>query len=375
MKRPKLHRRSGSILVLSLIMMIGMMGIIALAVDIGYLKLAGTELQRSADSAAIAAATRLMEEQRLPGQPTPSFSASRAVASQFAGLNKVACAVPGLTDTDVTIGQVSYPFGLSSQPVTGNCGAANGVKVRIRRTTDQNGEVSLFYARVFGISSEGVQGEATAAFVSSAKGFRPPTPSSNIMLLPFALDKQTWDALMAGGGCDHWAYDPVTRHVGPGSDSIREVNLYPQGTGSPGNRGTVDIGSSNNSTNDIKRQILYGISPADLACMGGKIELGANGTLTLNADTGLSAGFESQLQSIVGQTRIIPIFSQLNGNGNNAMYTIVQFAGIRVLDVNLTGNPNDKHVTVQPAVVKTGGVIPSTTNTSSYVYSPVCLVH
>ena len=62
---------------------------------------------------------------------------------------------------------------------------------------------------------------------------------------------------------DDWTWDQDTLSVRSGPDGKYEVNLYPQGTGSPGNRGTVDIGSSNNSTADIARQILYGVTPAD----------------------------------------------------------------------------------------------------------------
>ena len=66
-----------------------------------------------------------------------------------------------------------------------------------------------------------------------------------------------------------------TKSVTSGSDGWLELNLFPNGTGAPGNRGTVDIGSPGNSTNDIERQILYGVSPSDLAFHGGKLELDA----------------------------------------------------------------------------------------------------
>ena len=94
--------------------------------------------------------------------------------------------------------------------------------------------------------------------------------------------------------------------------------------GSPGNRGTVDIGSSNNSTNDIARQILYGISASDLAYHGGKLEFNSCGYLILNGDTGISAGVKDELAEIKGQPRCIPVFSQVNGPGNNADYKIVK---------------------------------------------------
>ena len=153
------------------------------------------------------------------------------------------------------------------------------------------------------------------------------------------------------------------------------MNLYPQGTGSPGNRGTVDIGSSNNSTADIARQIVYGISAHDLSYLGGKIQFDANGELQLNGDTGISAGVKDELASIIGKPRVIPIFSKVQGPGNNAQYTIVKWFGIRIMDVQLTGAMSKKHVTIQAAPMVVHGVLPSaTTGTSAYVYSPVVLV-
>ena len=74
---------------------------------------------------------------------------------------------------------------------------------------------------------------------------------------------------MLNGGCtDDYKYNFDRSLVEKGSDGIREVNLYPQGTGSPGNRGTVDIGGANNRTADIARQIVNGITAQDLADLG-----------------------------------------------------------------------------------------------------------
>jgi hypothetical protein len=175
-------------------------------------------------------------------------------------------------------------------------------------------------------------------------------------------------------GTDSWCYNPETKTVTAGADGVKEVNLFPQGTGSPGNRGTVDIGSSNNSTADLARQIVSGISPADLAHLGGSIQF-TNGELHLNGDTGISAGVKDELASIIGKPRIIPIFSSVTGNGNNADYTIVKFVGVRILDVKLTGSMSSKRLTIQPCnVVMKGGIYQQGASHSQYVHSPVWLV-
>ena len=173
---------------------------------------------------------------------------------------------------------------------------------------------------------------------------------------------------MAGNTADTWSWNADAKTVSAGSDGVREANLYPQGTGSPGNRGTVDVGNPNNSTKDLSRQITDGISAQDFSYLpDGKLEFGVNGTISLNGDTGMSAGFKDELASIVGQTRIIPIFNAVSGNGNNAQYTIVQLAGVRVMAVSMTGDPSERYVMVQPANVTVQNGIPGS-DASQYSY-------
>jgi hypothetical protein len=182
--------------------------------------------------------------------------------------------------------------------------------------------------------------------------------------------------LAGSAGADQYKFVPgATPEVTAGSDSVKEVNLFPQGTGSPGNRGTVDIGSSNNSTADIARQIVHGINAADLAALGGQLKLNDSGKLYLNGDTGISAGVKDELASIIGKPRIIPLFDSVSGPGNNATYTIVGFAGVRVTAVKLTGSMSSKYVMIQPAAVNAVGGIPGAgTQTSYYMYSDPWLV-
>ena len=249
---------------------------------------------------------------------------------------------------------------------------ACAVRVSVLRSSQQNGQVPLFFGRVLGLNQASASANATAAVMNSFSGFEMPSDGTNLDILPFALDKTTWDNLMAGTGSDDYAYNTQTGAVTTGHDGVKEVNLYPQGTGSPGNRGTVDIGSSNNSTADLSRQIRTGISASDMAYMGGKIQFNSEGKLYLNGDTGISAGVKDDLASIVGQPKIIPIFSAVSGNGNNATYTIVKFVGVRVNSVKLTGSMSSKALIIQPAIVKVKGGIPSTAGVSSdFVYSPV----
>jgi len=374
-----LRRRAGSILVLTAMMMVLMFAMLAVAVDLGYMALVRTQLQSSADAAALAATWDLISGDGLstPGNAVPELALARATAEQFAGLNHVSGVAPTLADTDVAFGRFQYSSGGAILNFD-NPSAYNATRVRVRRAVGQNGEVPMFFVRVLGINSCPGQAEATAAFCDNFSGFKPPaTGTGNLAILPFALDKQTWDALMAGQSTsDQSAWNAETGQIASGADGLAEVNLYPQGTGSPGNRGTIDIGNNNNSTADISRQIREGVSEADLAQLGGKLELGPDGTLQLNGDTGISAGVKDDLLAIRGQPRVIPLFTSVSGPGNSAQYTIVGFVGVRIMEVNLTGPMSSKRVLIQPARVEMLGGIPATDGVqhSYFLHSPVWLV-
>jgi len=378
MKRNQQLRRArrGNVIVLSAILMVAMMAMIAFAVDLGYLYNARTEMQRAADASAIAACWELIDEKVVTGASNSAVVTedARTKARQFVALNKIGQASANLSNEDISVGYIANP-GNPASPflTTGYTGAPNALKLRIRRTAQQNGAVPLFFGPVLGVNSAAMESEATAAYLPGISGFKAPSDGSPLGILPYALDQGTWDAMLAGGGSDSYCFAESSGSVGAGHDGIREVNLFPQGTGSPGNRGTVDIGGANNSTSDIARQIVNGISKSDMAQMpGGQLCFDSSGKLCLNGDTGISAGVKDELASIIGDTRIIPIFSNCSGNGNNAVYTIVKFVGVRVMYVKLTGS--NKQVMVQPAVCVTKGGIQSTTFKSDFVYSPVWLV-
>jgi Flp pilus assembly protein TadG len=377
--------RRGAITVLAAFFSMIVLGMVAMSVDIGYVLSMKEEMQRTADAAALAACWDYGQNLAQGNDATTSEQSARSTAQQFAANNQVGNTGPLLDANssnaatgDLVFGYINDVYDPQATFDTTSSNLFNTVKVRVRRDAQLNGEAPSFFARIFGHTGQPLYANATAAIVRDVRGFKTPNGGATIELLPFALDLETWNDWMAKSGpglTDNWTWDSVNQEVHSGPDGWLEVNLYPQSTGSPGNRGTVDIGSNNNSTADIARQILYGITAADLAYHGGKLELDHCGELLLNGDTGISAGVKDELEAIKGQPRTIPIFSQVNGLGNNAMYTIVCWMGIRIVDVKLTGPMSKKHVTIQAAPMVGPGVIPSTeTGTSAYVYSPAVLL-
>jgi hypothetical protein len=359
--------------------MVMMFGLLAFAVDIGYIALVRTELQSSADSAAMAATWDLLNDRTLTPTVTTdaTLARARATAEQYAHLNLVGKVAPGLTTDDVEFGRLDVTAGNNAVMNFTDPSLFNATRVRVRRQGDLNDEVPTFFGRVLGKNSSPSQAQAMAVFLDNFRGFKPPSSGNeNIGVLPFALDELTWANLKNGITPDNWTWNEETGQITSGPDGVHEGNLYPQGTESPGNRGTVDIGSSNNSTADLSRQIREGVSLEDLVQLDGKLELGADGTLELNGDTGISAGVKDDLASVMGEPRIIPIFRDVSGPGNNAQYTIVAFAGVRILEVVLTGKMSGKRVIIQPARVEVIGGIPGGDDGwySDFLHSPVWLV-
>jgi Flp pilus assembly protein TadG len=367
----------GAIVLLACFLMIFMLGVIAFALDIGMLMVARTELQRSADAAALAATWDLVADEPADIRASRAYS----TAEQFAAENVVRLAPPSIevnsfdpVESDVVVGTFTDFGNPNAELVAGESNDMNAVRVRIRRNSEINGEIPFSFARIFGLNGRPTEATATAAVILQVAGFRTPESKANLPILPIAMEEQAWIDLEEGNISDDEWYDLGDGTVQRGSDGDGELALFPQRNNSPGNLGTLDIGSASNSTSDLTRQILDGVSEADLAFHGGELKLDAAGELTLQGDTGISAGVKEALHAITGQTRIIPVYRTVNNPGNNAQYTIVKFVGVRIMSVNLTGR--DKVVWVQPAHVTTPGVISSDdSSTSRYVSSPVVLVH
>jgi len=370
------HRRRAVSVPMLAVSSTTLIGVAALTIDVGSLLRAREESQIAADSAALAGAMELLDRDKLSGTPdmTEEIIAARQAALNYAARNEVINAAPELDpDQDVEVGYMEDLNFPNAALAFDDPNLFNTVMVRV------HGSVAMSFASIFGIhmSQAGAMGAAT--YKDGVVGFRVTPDSGPAGLMPFALHIDAWEGLLADTwtSSDSWAYDPDTDSVGSGSDNIRELNLYP-GAGTdqlpPGNFGTVDIGSSNNSTAVIERQILYGITAEDLEWHGGELVLNADGELFVEGDTGLSAGIKDELEAIIGEPRTILLFNHVEGPGNNAVYTIVGFAGIRVMYVKLTGAMHTKKLLIQPEFVTDDAAITDAGPGQSYfVLQPVLL--
>ena len=363
------HDRRGNIIVLSAVSMVMILGFTALTVDVGFLMETRTQMQAAADSAALAAALEM---------PNGWGTGKTLTATQVSTNGKAAAQTVAATfrvgeQPSAYIDQTrDVRFGQRNQNADGqwvetwNVTPYNMIEVTLHRDQPLSGTtvtradqaIPTFFAPVIGSTKTTLVTKATAVLPAGDGFYIAPGSGLTCPLMPIAFDEGTWNNLIQNGiGSDNYRYNS-NGTVTSGADGIKEVNLYPEGSNllPPGNRGTVDIGPSSNSTTDISRQIRNGPNEEDLAYFGGKLEIPASGLLALNGDTGLSAAIKDDLASIIGQPRAIPIFRSVSGPGNNATYLIVKFVGIRILFVQLTGSPSHKKVVVQPAPVFDGTI-------------------
>lgn len=354
------------------------MGFTAFGLDLGYIAMVRSQLNMGTDGAALGGAYELasgLGPGTTPTQTTVGNTAKSSAVS-VASSNRAGekSSIYVNSGNGIRLGRRTK----SGTAWTNTWGAQpyNLIEVTAARGGSGDSSLPLFFAKVLGKNTADLTVTSRAALLAGV-GFKvvsnPGTGYAPI--LPIAYDQPSWNALMAGTGNDDYAYNTTTGAVTAGSDGIREIDLYPYGNQSlvPGNRGTVKIGVSNNSTAILSAQIRYGVSDAQLNSIGGTIEIPSGSSITLGGNPGLSAAIKDDLIAIIGQPRAIPIFSAVSGPGNNAQFTIVKFVGIRILFVQLTGG--NKRVIAQPAVVISETVIPgNATSISDYVYTKPKLV-
>ena len=212
-RRPLLltTQRRGVITIFAAIMSIVVLGMVAFAVDVGYVLSSKEEIQRTADAAALAAVWEYGKQLSSGQDASTSECIGRSTASTYCNSNPVANL--GLSvdpnhsnnpDGEVVFGYIG-DFNDPNMTLDTTAGSLfNAVKVRVHRDATRNGNLSLFFGRVFGVDETGIDTEATAALVRDVKGFQTPNGGGNLDILPYALDLDTWNDWMAGYADDDW---------------------------------------------------------------------------------------------------------------------------------------------------------------------------
>jgi len=319
------QRRHGVIVVLTAVMLVVLVGLVAFAVDYGYLLKIRADMQRSADAAALAAVRDLIRQP----DGTQDLDQARATARTYAKDNLEDGAFQVAT-SDIEIGRFDPQSIYSGVVLLGN-GTFDTVRVTLRRNGSDNPSVPLYFARVLGATESTVQATATAV-LQKASAIEPGAD-----VLPFATPKALWDSLTPG---DTWsAY---------GNGKLKDE----EGADVPGNWGTLDIGPTDNSTNALNEQILNGLTQSDLDALyqAGRIPdnslIDSSSSTWMQGDTGLSSGLKQSVLQIHGQQRLVPIYDELGGNltGNNVEFKVVGWGVVTVVDSEWKGEQNTRVV-------------------------------
>ena len=414
------RQRNGKIALVTALMLVCLIGIMACAFDIGWIAMTKTQLHGSTDSSALAGGTELLPGLGLLATSTPGEvdTAVRDQSVDFASRNRAgdASSVFINRDRDVVLGTGYRNLTTGGWDFQWGVAPYNAVQVTGHRDQGQNGQgddsLRLFFAPILGQNFSNISVLSTAVILPG-RGIRISggDPGSG-PLMPFAFEELTWDkykrakthfenvlgsdpslintSYLDEDGITPLYFKEVTQGsntslaqefddaygyaegsgVSIGADGLMEFNIFPINQ-TPGNYGTVDVGSTDNSNADIKRQILDGVNEDDLSYFDGEFTYPTD----LNGDTGISAGMQNSLDQIIGDCRAVLLFDAVSDDaGNNTEFSIVDMIAVRLMFANLSGNK--KVIAMQPCHLSHGTIIPDweeTIGDDTTIFSPLIL--
>jgi Flp pilus assembly protein TadG len=371
------EKRHGVVTPLAAILLVFLLGMVAFAVDMGYVVLAETELQSAADSAALAGCGQLMQgfvQYNLPGQSAANQASilstylgnARTYAKNFASYNSAGGASSlTLNDSDIEFGFTDGSNNYTPMPTY--TGFPNTVKVTMRRDSSANGGVALFFAPVLGVHSQNLKATAAATLYAGVINSFSAPPRSHI--LPATYDVNAWNNFIKTG------QDP-DGNTSLDANGNPEIVVYPS-VSAPGNFGQLSLDDSHVGTPVEDGWVVDGISTSDLSSLNSAslIPLSSHDSTKWDwqGDTGMKASLVMTIDSYAGSTFYIPLFkpygsapsySAGTGTGSNYYYQIVTFVGVKIMPtsshnviVEPTGvtDPNAIYSAVMPAGTGTLG--------------------
>ncbi|MBZ0257520.1 hypothetical protein K8I31_15745, partial [bacterium] len=276
---------NGSVLVLIAISVVMIFTMTAIVLDLGIIAATQNELQNAADSASLAAASQLIDEDVLTGSANQDddIVEARDYAVQFASYNsasKKALAVDrndgNISSGGVVVGYIDDPLNVSDAIQTSGVSTYNSVQVQADLTNTLNGPLSMLLGSFSGRSQLEMRAQATATLDDRIAGFTL-GPNETLPMLPFTAYAGAWEDAMQNGPDN---YRVVNGQVQSGSDGIKELKLYPYryNIGVPGTRGNVGtiFVSMVVGTSYVDNQIYNGMTAGDLATVDG-LQLVDNG--------------------------------------------------------------------------------------------------
>lgn len=194
-----LKKQHGAVSVWFALMLIALIGLSALAIDVGYLLATRNELQNVSDAAALAGARQMGKIYAgldYTEQQNYTLSAADTALIQNAALGVAAANEAGGQDNiDIASGEVdigvwynhTFTEGLTATVNTGSgtlVKKANAVRVIARRDSVANNPISTFFFSVFGVDEASPTAYATASLTGKK------TAGQGELELPVGIDEQ-----------------------------------------------------------------------------------------------------------------------------------------------------------------------------------------
>jgi Flp pilus assembly protein TadG len=355
-------RRRGAVAPLAALLAAFLIGMVAFAVDIGWMVLVKADLQNAADAAALSGVKPLMDgyvnysltlsSAQKTNILNAAMTSAKANAKTYAGYN-AAGGVSSLTlnDSDIEFGFTDGSGNYTTLANTSNY--PNTIKVTLRRDSQANGALGLYFGSVFGVKSVSLTASAAGTMYGGQANNFSSNPSSNVYILPATYDVNMWNTFVQTG-------------LNPdGVQTIYQSNpallIYPTVNG-PGNFGQLSLDDNHVGAPVEKGWVDNGIGSTEIQALqqANLIPLSSHNPNNWDwvGDTGMKQTLVADINSQpVGKQYLLPLFNPKNngvpnpatyqagvGQGSNFYYQIVQFVGITIV-------PSNGVVVVQPCAI------------------------
>lgn len=286
----KRSKKKGAILATAGFSIFALTAMAAASINIANLHQVSVELQNAADASALAGVTLI------PIDPV----AATPIIHQVAGRHIAGAQPVTLLDQDIVYGN----YDLAASIFTPNATPFNAVKVTARRDDNANGSIGVFGGGLLGVPTASITRTALAVQDNRING---------ACVIPYAIHAPVIDVDNNGQ-----------------IDLGLIVNIYSHQDGPTpnGNFKWLDFDFGSNPVPDLRTWLLNGFC-------GLQIPVTVPGSPGNHGNSTFD-----EFQFLVDQTIVMPVYHNFSEEGgNNGSYDMDSLVAVRILDVDLNGQP------------------------------------
>ena len=347
---------------------------VALVLDVWWADNASVELERTSESAALAAGRALVSDDLLRDIPrTPvdrRRQRARRAAIHMAQQNQVAGRPVRLdphSQRDIRFGRLVHDADTGRTLLVKAPNRPTTVAVTTRRSRRNGNPLARFFRGITGRSDSEMSRTTEATVDNHVLGVRP-FSGANVPMWPIAVAAETtvtgsngkplqgWRGqIEQRRGSDRFSYDERNRRVTHRPDGIPEMVLRcgdRTNAMQPTNVKLVDLGNGLQLPR-LDRQMQHGVTARDLKSFGGQLRFDSR-PLELTAYNDLPIGTRSRLAKQVGRCRILLLYSSFTPTNRNGLgrAKCPRLVAARVMAVR-TLRDGTCEITIQPGTLIT----------------------